>query len=196
MKYTIFNNNEFLADNRSKRKRNADRRQDFTVFAEKREQSKIRISPQLTLAAFQYLSTSKLIFTTEIMNVLSLILNIKIITFRTLVLIIIILPVSFCFSIFILVSVYYCSQAFETYMAFQPSQMCDWHWFHEVLPIVCIVLMWIPWLLPHTPYWLYRPLYCIYFSGTSPILPNLVNICAKCWQIWMLREKPSWFLIA
>lgn len=51
--------NLFSADNRSKRKRTADRRQDFTVFAEKRDQTKIRISPQLTLAAFQYLSTSK-----------------------------------------------------------------------------------------------------------------------------------------
>ncbi|CAG9832708.1 unnamed protein product [Diabrotica balteata] len=47
-------------DNRSKRKRHAERRQDFTVFAEKRgELNKMRISPQLTLAAYQYLSTSK-----------------------------------------------------------------------------------------------------------------------------------------
>lgn len=49
------------ADNRSKRRRNADRtRQDFSVFAERRvDGSKVHISPQLTLAAYQYLSTSK-----------------------------------------------------------------------------------------------------------------------------------------
>ncbi|XP_056636356.1 unextended protein [Diorhabda sublineata] len=55
----IMDETDVFTDNRSKRKRNAERRQDFTVFAEKRgELNKIRISPQLTLAAFQYLSTS------------------------------------------------------------------------------------------------------------------------------------------
>lgn len=51
----------FLADNRSKRRRNADRtRQDFSAFAERRSDgNKVHISPQLTLAAYQYLSTSK-----------------------------------------------------------------------------------------------------------------------------------------
>lgn len=58
------NNNFFFnctADNRSKRKRLARPRpmQDFTVFAEKKENQRIHISPQLTLAMFQYLSTSK-----------------------------------------------------------------------------------------------------------------------------------------
>ncbi|CAG9857857.1 unnamed protein product [Phyllotreta striolata] len=56
----IMDETDVFTDNRSKRKRHqAERRQDFTVFAEKRgEPSKMRISPQLTLAAFQYLSTS------------------------------------------------------------------------------------------------------------------------------------------
>lgn len=51
----------FLADNRTKRRRILNvRNQDFTVFAERRgENNRIRISPQLTLATFQYLSTSK-----------------------------------------------------------------------------------------------------------------------------------------
>lgn len=51
----------FSADNKSKRKRQARSRQvpDFTLFAEKRDNHRINISPQLTLATFQYLSTSK-----------------------------------------------------------------------------------------------------------------------------------------
>lgn len=49
-----------LADNRSKRRRQDRTRQDFSVFAEKRtDTNRMRISPQLTLAAYQYLSTSK-----------------------------------------------------------------------------------------------------------------------------------------
>lgn len=56
----IMDETDVFTDNRSKRRRNADRtKQDFTVFAERRnENNRIRISPQLTLAAFQYLSTS------------------------------------------------------------------------------------------------------------------------------------------
>lgn len=34
--------------------------QDFGAFAERRENQRIKISPQLTLATFQYLSTCKL----------------------------------------------------------------------------------------------------------------------------------------
>lgn len=53
-----------LADNRSKRRRIANSaKQDFTIFAERRgENNRIRISPQLTLATYQYLSTSKLFY--------------------------------------------------------------------------------------------------------------------------------------
>lgn len=49
------------ADNRSKRKRQVRPKMptDFTIFAEKKENQRIHISPQLTLAMFQYLSTSK-----------------------------------------------------------------------------------------------------------------------------------------
>lgn len=49
----------FLADNRSKRKRVKSRMQDFTVFAEKNENQRTHVSPQLMLALFQFLSTSK-----------------------------------------------------------------------------------------------------------------------------------------
>ena len=35
-------------------------KQDFTIFAERRENQRIYISPQLTLATFQYLSTGEL----------------------------------------------------------------------------------------------------------------------------------------
>ena len=48
------------ADNRSKRRRNDKvTKQDFTIFAERRENQRIHISPQLTLATFQYLSTGE-----------------------------------------------------------------------------------------------------------------------------------------
>lgn len=50
----------FAADNRTKRRRQARHKiRDFTVFAEKKENQRIHISPQLTLAMFQYLSTSR-----------------------------------------------------------------------------------------------------------------------------------------
>nr|CAI5830517.1 unnamed protein product [Callosobruchus analis] len=55
----IMDETDVFTDNRTKRRRNAERKQDFTIFAEKRgEASKMRISPQLTLAAYQFLSTS------------------------------------------------------------------------------------------------------------------------------------------
>lgn len=57
----IMDETDVFTDNRSKRKRDQTRghKQDFTVFAERREnQQRMRISPQLTLATFQYLSTS------------------------------------------------------------------------------------------------------------------------------------------
>ncbi|KAK4881430.1 hypothetical protein RN001_004749 [Aquatica leii] len=55
----IMDETDVFTDNRTKRRRNADRtKQDFTVFAERRPDNKVRISPQLTLATFQYLSTS------------------------------------------------------------------------------------------------------------------------------------------
>ncbi|XP_043275571.1 unextended protein isoform X2 [Venturia canescens] len=55
----IMDETDVFTDNRSKRKRLARPRpvQDFTVFAEKKENQRIHISPQLTLAMFQYLST-------------------------------------------------------------------------------------------------------------------------------------------
>ncbi|CAH0553932.1 unnamed protein product [Brassicogethes aeneus] len=55
----IMDETDVFTDNRSKRKRDKTR-QDFSVFAERRSEgsSRIRISPQLTLAAFQYLSTT------------------------------------------------------------------------------------------------------------------------------------------
>ncbi|RZB41011.1 metal transporter CNNM4, partial [Asbolus verrucosus] len=54
----IMDETDVFTDNRTKRRRTADRRQDFSVFAERRgETNKIRISPQLTLAAYQFLNT-------------------------------------------------------------------------------------------------------------------------------------------
>lgn len=55
----IMDETDVFTDNRSKRKRNQDRgKQDFSVFAERRENQQIHISPQLTLATYQYLSAS------------------------------------------------------------------------------------------------------------------------------------------
>lgn len=50
----------FSADNRSKQRRQqrSYRAQDFTAFAERSENQRIHISPQLTLATFQFLSSS------------------------------------------------------------------------------------------------------------------------------------------
>lgn len=57
----IMDETDIYTDNRSKTKRKVQlgRKQDFTVFAERRDNQRIRISPQLTLATFQYLSTSE-----------------------------------------------------------------------------------------------------------------------------------------
>ncbi|XP_015116244.1 metal transporter CNNM4 isoform X1 [Diachasma alloeum] len=56
----IMDETDVFTDNRSKRKRlnNRPMMPDFTVFAEKKENQRIHISPQLTLAMFQYLSTT------------------------------------------------------------------------------------------------------------------------------------------
>lgn len=55
----IIDETDVFTDNRSKRKRQVrPKMQDFTVFAEKKENQRIHISPQLTLAMFQYLSTT------------------------------------------------------------------------------------------------------------------------------------------
>ncbi|XP_048268620.1 unextended protein isoform X2 [Bombus terrestris] len=55
----IMDETDVFTDNKSKRRRQARHKiQDFTVFAEKKENQRIHISPQLTLAMFQYLSTT------------------------------------------------------------------------------------------------------------------------------------------
>lgn len=55
----IMDETDVFTDNRSKRRRqDKSKRQDFSMFAERRENQRIHISPQLTLAAYQYLSTS------------------------------------------------------------------------------------------------------------------------------------------
>ncbi|XP_015609989.1 metal transporter CNNM4 isoform X2 [Cephus cinctus] len=56
----IMDETDVFTDNRSKRRRPArsTKLQDFTMFAEKKENQRIHISPQLTLAMFQYLSTT------------------------------------------------------------------------------------------------------------------------------------------
>ncbi|XP_022819240.1 metal transporter CNNM4-like [Spodoptera litura] len=56
----IVDETDVFLDNRSKRRRNkpTNKLQDFTAFAERHENQRIHISPQLTLATFQFLSTS------------------------------------------------------------------------------------------------------------------------------------------
>lgn len=74
----IMDETDVYTDNRNKKKRKVQRcaKQDFTVFAERRDRDnqRIRISPQLTLATFQYLSTSefpsRLLFVEEITKLL------------------------------------------------------------------------------------------------------------------------------
>lgn len=55
----IMDETDVFTDNRNKLKRIRPNKQDFTIFAERRDTHRIRISPQLTLATFQYLSTCK-----------------------------------------------------------------------------------------------------------------------------------------
>ncbi|KAI8116429.1 Metal transporter CNNM2 [Lucilia cuprina] len=52
----IVDETDVFVDNRTKVKRNRNKKQDFTVFAERRENQTIHISPQLTLATYQYLT--------------------------------------------------------------------------------------------------------------------------------------------
>ncbi|KAL4714243.1 hypothetical protein ACJJTC_009595 [Scirpophaga incertulas] len=56
----IVDETDVFMDNRTKRRRNRpqNKLQDFTAFAERHENQHIHISPQLTLATFQFLSTS------------------------------------------------------------------------------------------------------------------------------------------
>lgn len=54
----IMDETDVFTDNRAKVRRRGVAKQDFTVFAERRDNQKIHISPQLTLATFQFLSTS------------------------------------------------------------------------------------------------------------------------------------------
>lgn len=60
----IVDETDVYTDNRSKKKRKLmSRKHDFTMFAaERRDIQRIHMSPQLTLATFQYLSTSKFLF--------------------------------------------------------------------------------------------------------------------------------------
>ncbi|XP_050745723.1 unextended protein isoform X4 [Drosophila biarmipes] len=54
----IVDETDVFVDNRTKIKRNRYKKSDFSAFAERREVQAVRISPQLTLATFQYLSTA------------------------------------------------------------------------------------------------------------------------------------------
>lgn len=55
----IVDETDVYTDNRMKVRRSRTKKHDFTIFAERRENHHIRISPQLTLATFQYLTTSE-----------------------------------------------------------------------------------------------------------------------------------------
>lgn len=55
----IMDETDVFTDNRSKRRRlDKTKRQDFSMFAERRENQRIQVSPQLALATYQYLSAS------------------------------------------------------------------------------------------------------------------------------------------
>ncbi|KYQ49943.1 Metal transporter CNNM2 [Trachymyrmex zeteki] len=66
----IIDETDVFTDNRSKRKRQVRPKMptDFTIFAEKKENQRIHISPQLTLAMFQYLSTTVDTFKSDIIS--------------------------------------------------------------------------------------------------------------------------------
>ncbi|XP_072767683.1 unextended protein [Anoplolepis gracilipes] len=66
----IIDETDVFTDNRSKRKRQVRPKvpTDFTIFAEKKENQRIHISPQLTLAMFQYLSTTVDTFKSDIIS--------------------------------------------------------------------------------------------------------------------------------
>lgn len=55
----IMDETDVYTDNRKKVRRKRTKEHDFTVFVERKDNQRMRISPQLTLATFQYLSTSK-----------------------------------------------------------------------------------------------------------------------------------------
>ncbi|XP_013102069.2 unextended protein isoform X1 [Stomoxys calcitrans] len=64
----IVDETDVFVDNRTKVRRNRNKKQDFTVFAERRENQTIHISPQLTLATYQFLSTSIDAFKKEVIS--------------------------------------------------------------------------------------------------------------------------------
>ncbi|KAG5309080.1 CNNM2 protein, partial [Pseudoatta argentina] len=66
----IIDETDVFTDNRSKRKRQVRSKMptDFTIFAEKKENQRIHISPQLTLAMFQYLSTTVDTFKSDVIS--------------------------------------------------------------------------------------------------------------------------------
>ncbi|XP_048485877.1 unextended protein [Plutella xylostella] len=66
----IIDETDVFMDNRTKRRRNKpmNKLQDFTAFAERHETQRIHISPQLTLATFQFLSTSVDAFRPELVS--------------------------------------------------------------------------------------------------------------------------------
>ncbi|KYM96089.1 PREDICTED: metal transporter CNNM4 [Cyphomyrmex costatus] len=66
----IIDETDVFTDNRSKRKRQVRPKMptDFTIFAEKKENQRIHISPQLTLAMFQYLSTTVDTFKSDVIS--------------------------------------------------------------------------------------------------------------------------------
>lgn len=65
----IMDETDVFTDNRSKRRRQQDRgKQDFSVFAERKDNQRLHISPQLTLATYQYLSASVDLFKPSIIS--------------------------------------------------------------------------------------------------------------------------------
>ncbi|XP_039501297.1 unextended protein isoform X1 [Drosophila santomea] len=68
----IVDETDVFVDNRTKTRRNRYKKADFSAFAERREVQTVRISPQLTLATFQYLSTAVDAFKKDVISELIL----------------------------------------------------------------------------------------------------------------------------
>ncbi|XP_064535096.1 unextended protein isoform X1 [Drosophila montana] len=64
----IVDETDVFVDNRTKTRRSRYKKADFSAFAERREAQTVHISPQLTLATFQYLSTAVEAFKKDVIS--------------------------------------------------------------------------------------------------------------------------------
>lgn len=71
----IMDETDVFTDNRTKVRRSRNKKLDFSAFAERKDNQRLRISPQLTLATFQYLSTSEIINNSKLFVIIFYLLN-------------------------------------------------------------------------------------------------------------------------